>query len=556
MATRFNKRQTLFFIIVAIVAVTVLSYAPIVHNGFVNYDDNQYVFNNPNVKGGITQQSIIWAFTNLNISYWHPLTWLSHMLDCEIYGLRPLGHHITSILIHIINSVLLFLLLSKMTGTVWRSGFVAAAFALHPIHVESVAWVAERKDVLSGLFWILSMLAYVHYAERPNVRRYAIVLLTFVMGLMSKPMMVTLPFALLLLDYWPLDRFILRQDKTTSPADISIICQKASVWRLLAEKVPMFVLSAVVSVITFVAQKQVGVVASIEAMPLHIRAINALGSYYHYIIKMLYPKDLAVLYPPPMQVTTDAAIIAVMGIAVLLVLWGRGRRWLVMGLLWYLGTLVPVIGLVQSGFQIMADRYTYIPSIGVFIIIAWGSAEIFAKLSHPKLPAAAAGAGILIVMAVMTYIQVSYWRDSTTLFEHAIAVTKNNYTIHYNYGLDLLEQRKYEEALQHFKEASRICPQYLEARGNICITLLAQKRFDEAIGCFTDMIKERNDWPETYKMYSGLGWAYEQKGELALAETNFRKALMLKPDYQSAQNGLKSVLTKQGRRTESGNPEF
>ena len=544
MTTRFNKRQILFLIIAAIVAMTVLSYAPIVHNGFVNYDDNQYVFNNPNVKGGITQRSIIWAFTNLNISYWHPLTWLSHMLDCEIYGLRPLGHHITSILIHIINSVLLFLLLSKMTGTVWRSGFVAAAFALHPVHVESVAWVAERKDVLSGLFWILSMLAYVHYAERPNVRRYAIVLLTFVMGLMSKPMMVTLPFALLLLDYWPLDRFILRQDKTSSPADISIICQKASLWRLLEEKVPMFVLSAALSVITFVAQKQVGVVASLEAMPLHIRAVNSLGSYYHYIMKMLCPKALAVLYPPPTQMTTDAAAMAVMGVAVLLVLWGRGRRWLVVGLLWYLGTLVPVIGLVQSGFQIMADRYTYIPSIGVFIIIAWGAAEIFAKLSHPKSLATAAGAGVLIVMVLMTQNQVRYWRDSATLFEHAIAVTKNNYTIHYNYGLDLLEQGQYEEALQHFKEASRICPRYLEARGNICITLLAQKKLDEAISCFSDALKERNDWPEIHMMYYNLGVAYEQKGDFAHAAINYRKALTLNPDFVLAQQGLTYLQAK------------
>jgi len=544
MTTRFNKRQILFLIIAAIVAMTVLSYAPIVHNGFVNYDDNQYVFNNPNVKGGITQRSIIWAFTNLNISYWHPLTWLSHMLDCEIYGLRPLGHHITSILIHIINSALLFLLLSKMTGTVWRSGFVAAAFALHPVHVESVAWVAERKDVLSGMFWILSMLAYVHYAERPNVRRYAIVLLTFVMGLMSKPMMVTLPFALLLLDYWPLDRFILQQDKTSSPADISIICQKASLWRLLEEKVPMFVLSAALSVITFVAQKQVGVVASLEAMPLHIRAVNSLGSYYHYIMKMLCPKALAVLYPPPTQMTTDAAAMAVMGVAVLLVLWGRGRRWLVMGLLWYLGTLVPVIGLVQSGFQIMADRYTYIPSIGVFIIIAWGAAEIFAKLSHPKHAAAAAGAAALIVMVLMTQNQVRYWRDSATLFEHAITVTKNNYTIHYNYGLDLLEQRKYEEALQHFKEASRICPRYLEARGNICITLLAQKKLDEAISCFSDALKERNDWPEIHMMYYNLGVAYEQKGDFAHAAINYRKALTLNPDFVLAQQGLTYLQAK------------
>jgi hypothetical protein len=242
--------------------------------------------------------------------------------------------------------------------------------------------------------------------------------------------------------------------------------------------------------------------------------------------------------------TTDAAAMAVMGVILLLVLWGRGRRWLVIGLLWYLGTLVPVIGLVQSGFQIMADRYTYIPSIGVFIIIAWGAAEIFAKLSHPKSLATAAGAGVLIVMVLMTQNQVRYWRDSATLFEHAIAVTKNNYTIHYNYGLDLLEQGQYEEALQHFKEASRICPRYLEARGNICITLLAQKKLDEAISCFSDALKERNDWPEIHMMYYNLGVAYEQKGDFAHAAINYRKALTLNPDFVLAQQGLTYLQAK------------
>ena len=541
MIAGFKQKQVLFFVIIVLVVSTIVAYEPVRHNGFVNYDDNQYVFNNPNVKGGITQQSIIWALTNFNISYWHPVTWLSHMLDCEIYGLNPLGHHITNVIIHIINSVLLFLLLSKITGTVWRSGFVAAAFALHPVHVESVAWIAERKDVLSGLFWILSMFAYVHYAKRPNVRRYAIVLLTFTMGLMSKPMMVILPLALLLLDYWPLDRLNLRQDK---PTDIPSVYQKASIWHLLAEKIPMFVLSAVLSIFTFAAQKQTGVVSNLEVWPLYVRVINALSSYSRYIAKILYPVDLAVLYPPPIKMTTDAAVLAIVGVVLLLRFWGRGRKWLVMGLFWYLVTLIPMIGLVQSGFQIMADRYTYIPSIGVFIIIAWGVAEIIAKLPQPKRLAGAAGAAVLIAMVMITRVQVSYWRDSSTLFEHAIAVTQNNATIHYNYGLDLFEKGQYDKAIEHFKETSRISPKYPAARNSICLTLLAQKKLDEAIGCFNDIIKERSDWPGVYMAYYNLGAAYQEKGDFTQAAANYEKVLTLKPDFVPAQKSLSSLQTK------------
>jgi hypothetical protein len=542
MITGFKQKQVLFFVIAVLVTSTFVAYEPVRHNGFVNYDDNQYVFNNPNVKGGITQQSIKWAFTTLSISYWHPITWLSHMLDCEIYGLRPLGHHITSVLIHIINSVLLFLLLSKVTGTLWRSGFVAAAFALHPLHVESVAWAAERKDVLSGLFWILSMLAYVHYAERPNVKRYAIVLLTFIMGLMSKPMMVILPLALLLMDYWPLER-IGGADLAQGTASGR---QKTSLKWLIIEKIPMLVLSAILSIVTFAAQKQAGVVSNLEVWPLYVRVINALSSYSRYIAKMLYPVDLAVLYPPPAKLTTDAAVLTIVGVVLLLRFCGGGRKWLVMGLFWYLVTLIPTIGLVQSGFQIMADRYTYIPSIGVFIIIAWGAAEIIAKLKlpQPKLLAGAAGAAVLIAMVMITRVQVSYWRDSPTLFEHAIAVTQNNATIHYNYGLDLFEKGQYDKALQHFKDASRISPKYPAARNSICLTLLAQKKLDEAIGCFTDMIKERNDWPGIYMVYYNLGAAYQEKGDFIQAATNYKKVLTLKPDFAPAQKGLSSLQTK------------
>jgi len=528
MTTGLKQRQVLFLISAALVAATLVAYEPIRHNDFVSYDDDVYITENPKVNGGITRQSVIWAFTKSHSGNWHPITWLSHMLDCEIYGLNPLGHHITNLLIHIVNTLLLFLLLSRMTGTVWRSAFVAAAFALHPLHVESVAWIAERKDMLSGLFWMLTILAYVHYAKQPNVRRYVLVLLAFAMGLMSKPMVVTLPFVLLLLDYWPLDRY-----------------QKAPLWHLLVEKFPLFVLSATFSVITFVVQKQGEAVWSLKAWPLSVRVTNALGCYFNYIMKMLYPKGLAVLYPITEKTTVDAVLLAVVGVIVLLRIWGRGRRWLVVGLLWYLGTLVPVIGLVQSGAQIMADRYTYLPSIGIFIIVAWGAAEIFAKLPHPKPLAVTTGTVALIVMVLLTRTQVGYWRDSPTLYKRALAVTRNNFVMHNNYGLCLCKQRRYEEAAQHFKKAISTCPGYLDARWNLCTMLLEQKKFDEAIICLTEALRERNDWPEIHKMYNKLGYAYAQKGDLTLAEVNFRKALSLKPDYEPARRNLARALAKQ-----------
>jgi hypothetical protein len=552
MTIRFKQRQISFLISAALVAATLAAYEPIRHNDFVQYDDHIYVTENPNVTGGITLNSVIWAFTKPYASNWHPITWLSHMLDCEIYGLNPLGHHITNLLIHIANTLLLFLLLSKMTGTIWRSAFVAAAFALHPLHVESVAWVAERKDMLSGLFWMLTTLAYVHYAKQPNVRRYMSVLLLFVMGLMSKPMVVTLPFVLLLLDWWPLDRLLWQENYSESAVQkqgISAAYQKATLWYLVAEKIPLFVLSAVSGVITFIAQKQTESVWSLKSWPVAGRIINALACYSNYIMKILYPKGLGALYPLSDKPTIDAVVLAVVGVIVLLKLWGRGRPWLVVGLLWYLGTLVPVIGLVQVGSQIMADRYTYLPSIGIFIIIAWGAAEIFAKLPYPKPVVVATGAAALIAMVLLTRIQVSYWRDSPTLYKRAIAVTKNNFVMHDNYGLYLYKQQRYEEAVQHFKEALRIYPAYMPARGNLCTALIAQKKLDEAISCLTEALQESNDWLDMHKMYNNLGSIYAQKGNLDLAEINFRKALSLKPDYEPARNNLALLLAKRSEMT-------
>ncbi len=554
MAKQVRSKLYVFLIYLALAVSTFIAYEPVRHNDFVRYDDHIYVTENPNVTGGITRQSIIWAFTEPHAHMWHPLTTLSHILDCQLFGLNPRGHHLISVLFHTVNSLLLFWILKEMTGTIWASAFVAGVFAMHPLQVESVAWVAERKTVLSGLFWFLTMAVYVWYTKQPAIRRYILLCGTYALCIMTKPVVVTLPFVLLLLDYWPLDRVKwgcqIENTNLSEATPNGPSPQKTAVGWLVTEKVPLFALSAVLSVVTFVAQQHGEVVWSLKAWPLPTRVINALGCYFNYIMKMLYPKGLAALYPLSDKPTIDAVVLAVVGVIVLLKVWGRGRRWLVVGLLWYLGTLVPVIGLVQVGSQIMADRYTYLPSIGIFIIIAWGTTEIFAKLPHPKPLAAAAATAVLIAMVLLTRIQVGYWRDSPTLYQRAIAVTRNNFVMHDNYGLYLFEQGRYEEATQHFKEALRICPGYPEARGNLCTTLLEQKKLDEAITCLTEALQERNDWPDMHKMYNNLGSAYAQKGNLTLAEVNYRKALALKPDYEPARNNLALVLAKQGKMPE------
>jgi Tfp pilus assembly protein PilF len=373
---------------------------------------------------------------------------------------------------------------------------------------------------------------------------------------MTKPVVVTLPLVLLLLDYWPLNRFPIA-DSATLTADKCRMPNEnrkseAGNWkfsRLVYEKIPLLALSGILCVITFIVQHRAGSVMSLEMYPLHIRVINSMASYFNYVTKMLYPVNLAVLYPFPRTSEINEAAVAVMGIAVLLRLWGRGRQWLVMGLLWYLGTLVPVIGIVQSGWQVMADRYVYLPSIGILIIIAWGTKEIFSKIPFSKLILVSCAAAALIAMTLTTRTQLGYWKDSGTLCKRALDVTRNNFVMENNYGKYLSTHNRYEEGLRHFQEALRIRPGYPQARINFCYTLLILNRIDEAIDCYNKAIQERNEWQGMYEIYQGLGWAYEQKGNLYLAETNYRKALELKPDYTPALDGLASVQAKRRQRS-------
>jgi hypothetical protein len=446
----------------ALALLTLAAWLPALRNGFVNLDDPYYVTANPRVLQGITRAGIAWALTAKVASNWHPLTLFSHMLDGQLYGLKPAGHHATSLLLHLANVLLLFEVLRRMTGAAGRSAAVAALFAVHPTRVESVAWIAERKDVLSALFWILAMGAWARYARRPSIGRYGLVAFLMILGLMAKPMVVTLPFALLLLDVWPLDRLPLG-------------------WRRLGvEKLPLLALSAASSLITLRYQEMS--LAPLEVVPWSLRAANALVAYAAYLGKLFWPTRLAIFYPiPPVIPAWKIAGAALLLIAITALAVWRARRepWLLTGWLWFLGTLVPVIGLVQVGRQAMADRYTYIPSIGLFLALVWTLAE----LARAHRAALAATAGIVILaLAVATRVQVGYWADSATLFRHALTATDDgNYLAHIGLGKALMGEKDCAGAAEQFRAVLARYPHMSEAHAG----LTTVQRMEEEGSCST-----------------------------------------------------------------------
>jgi tetratricopeptide (TPR) repeat protein len=437
----------------ALALLTLAAYLPALHNGFVNLDDGFYVTGNPQVQKGITRASAAWALTANVANNWHPLTLLSHQLDCQLFGLDPAGHHATSLLLHLANTLLLFAVLRGMTGALWRSAAVAALFAVHPAHVESVAWVAERKDVLSALFWILAMAAWTGYARRPSPGRYLLAALMMILGLMAKPMVVTLPFALLLLDVWPLERHGLG-------------------WRrLIAEKLPLLALSAAASLVTLRYQRTS--LAPLDLVPWSLRLANAAVSYAAYLGKLLLPRNLAVFYPIPLAIPAwqvAAATVLLAALTALAVWKARRAPWLLVGWLWFLGTLVPVIGLVQVGRQAMADRYTYIPSIGLFVAIVWGIAAL-ARERRAILSMAAAAA--ILALAAGTWMQAGYWRDSVALYRHALAVTRGNYVAHVGLAKALTAKRDWTGAAEQYRAALALRPGLTEARAGLAAVLRA-----------------------------------------------------------------------------------
>ncbi len=561
-------------------------YWPVQNFEFINLDDHAYVLANPMVQEGLTLSGLKWAFTTFdyNTANWHPLTWLSLMLDWQLYGMSSGGYHWTNLLIHIANTLLLFVALRKMTKALWRSAFVAVLFAVHPLHVESVAWVSERKDVLCALFWFLAIGMYVRYAENPRYKSYLLTLFFFVLGLLAKPMAVTLPFILLLLDYWPLRRFTQQtniiQESTVYSVTASPYLRQPTFY-LILEKGPFLILSLLSSAITFLAQESGEAVQSITNVPLSLRVANAFVAYLAYIAKMVWPHDLAVFYPLPnawpiWHVFLAFTLIIAMTAMVMLLL--KKHPYLFTGWFWYVGSLVPVIGLVQVGTQSMADRYTYIPLTGLFIIIAWGTVDIInfrrsLRYLLPLLLSFSIGAFITV-----SRLQVQHWRNSLTLFHHTLAVTRENYFAHNGMGVALRSlgdirgaemhfketlrirpkfaeahanlggiyflRKEFDVASDHFLVALRISPRYLDARFNLAQVYLIQEKYTDAIAVYRYILMEKPDHAEAHN-YLGVALICQMDVEGAIGE--FKTALRIHPQYAKARINLSNALAMQER---------
>jgi len=518
----------------------ILVYAQTSSFGFILYDDPTYVRDNPHIRSGITLEALGWSLTSTYAANWHPLTWVSHMLDVELFGMDPGTHHLVNALFHTLNTLLLFGVLVSMTGDTLKSAFVAAVFGVHPLHVESVAWISERKDVLSTLFWMLTLLAYARYATRPGKGRFALVTAGYGLGLMAKPMLVTLPFVLLLLDFWPLRRL-----PKAGPA------QGWPVWKdiapLLREKLPLFILAGLSCVVTFYAQKTQGAMLAQEHLELGTRLANALVSYTAYIAKSFWPLNLAMFYPHPERVDVLRAAgsgLALAALSAAFLLPARRLPFLATGWLWYLGTLVPVIGIVQVGSQAMADRYTYVPQIGLAIMLAWGVPALLGPRRVLRGCAVAAAMAALVVLTRLAWVQTSSWKDSITLFTRAIEVTGENYLASNNLGVALSEQGDTEAAMARYRESLRIRPDYVLARNNLAKALLRKGASGEAASLCSGTV--RID-PGNAEARNCLGLALFGQGRHAEAEAAYREAIRLRPGYPDAYNNLGVLLSVLGR---------
>jgi len=511
----------------ALAVITFMVFGQTVGHGFVNFDDNDYVVNNPVVARGLTGQGFVWAFTHFYASNWHPLTWLSHMLDCQMYGLEPGGHHLTSVVLHAGNAVMLFLALWRMTGALWRSAFVAAVFAVHPLRAESVAWVAERKDVLSGFFFMLTIWAYTSYARHEkSPRRYGLVALSFAMGLLCKPMLVTLPLVLLLLDYWPLQR-------------------REPLRRLALEKLPLLALSAASGVTTLLAQK--GALRSVESFPLHARLVAALLSYKVYLVQMIYPTRLAAFYPFPRNVPVWVGVMAGVLLAVISAIAFTERRtrpWLLTGWVWYLVMLAPVAGIVQVGGQAHADRYTYLPQIGLYLAVTWLAAEFAAKWQAP--PAALGGvmAAVIGILMVCSWRQTAFWQNDETLWTHALDCTTHNNVASVNLGHHFFKTGRLDEAIALYRASLEIDPDNAEYHNNLANALREKGRVDEAIVEYEKAVQHDGAFAEAQ---FNLGKALLLRGKTEEATARFQKTVQLRPDFPPARISLGTALLQEGQ---------
>jgi tetratricopeptide (TPR) repeat protein len=560
-----------YLTVVLLIVFSLIAFSRILGNNFINLDDTAYITGNNHIKSGISAESIKWAFTATFSSNWQPLTWLSHILDWSLFGANASGHHLINLLLHIGSVLFLFFFLEKTTKSLWPSAFVAALFALHPLRVESVAWASERKDVLSMFFGMATLYVYALYVEEQKLARYFLCLILFVLGLMAKPMLVTLPFLLMLLDYWPLGRWQkvfapvnlpaavngrlekkkTRQRKADSAKEQKISTLLASrspiICSLLWEKAPFIFLATVSSIVTIWAQSKGGAVASMGQLPFPARVLNAIMSYISYIYKIFWPVDLAVFYPyedPFLQLPAASSLLILIAITIIVIYTIKKLPFLFVGWFWYLGTLVPVIGLMQVGRQAMADRYTYLPSIGIGIMLVWGIVYLLPKEKLRKIILIPASIIILSVLTFLTWQQSGYWKNSIELFNHTLQVTKNNDLAHYNLADALNKQGKVEEAIVHYREAITINPYHDSAHCNLGVTLAAEGKTEEAITHYLAAIKIN---PLQYAAHSNLGIALAAEGKTEEAIAHYLTAIKINPDYADAHYNLANLLLKQGK---------
>jgi len=538
-----HGRAALFFVVGILTIAVLVVFAQVGGHDFVNFDDNLYVTGNHRIQQGLSLDTIRWAFRSSEASNWHPVTWVSHALDVQLFGLNPGPHHLVNVLFHGMNTILLFALLLSATGALWRSAVVAALFAVHPLHVESVAWVAERKDVLSTFFWLLSTWCYLRYVKTRDRWHYGLALLCFTLGLMTKPMLVTLPFTLLLLDFWPLGRF--RDNEGGGAVSLGDFFRKPR-HLILLEKIPFLVPAAISCVITLWVQR--GAMAVTFHTPFRDRLANVLLSYVKYLGLTFWPRDLAVFYPlhrgAPLSLAASlGALIVLVGISAFALKGAWKRGYFLVGWFYYLGTLVPVIGFIHVGNQALADRYTYVPLTGLFVIVVWGAADLMERRRGGSRAALALAAGSLIVLSTLAWNQVRHWRNSGTLFTHAARVTRDNWVAHLNLGLYYLDEGKLDQAILSLEGALKVVPAYPEAHLNLAEAFVRQGQFGKAVDHYLQALKKRPGSPETWFC---LGNVYQGLGEDDRSIRAYRQTIRLNPDHAKAYNNIGISLCRKG----------
>jgi len=530
----------MYFTVVSVLALTFFAYWQVAHNEFIDFDDLLYIASNPHVNTGLSWDNVKWAFARSYADNWHPLTWISHMLDVQLFGLEPAGHHLMNLALHLVNTVLLFWFLMRTTGLFWQSIFVAGLFALHPLHVESVAWASERKDTLSTLFWLGTMLAYASYARKPAIWRYLMVVALFALGLMAKQMLVTLPLVLLLLDFWPLERFSVYRWRFITDCG-------QSMKRIFLEKVPLLALSASAAAITMHAQHAVPA----DVAPFVIRLLNAIISYGRYLAKMVWPANLSAHYlffHTPTVWIAGPVLLFLLTVTIAALTIGRSRRYVLTGWLWYLGTLVPVIGLVHVGLQSHADRYTYVPLIGIFIVIVFALGDIAEKRPLLRKVLGIGGVAVLLALAAVTWKTVAYWKDDVRLFRRATEIQPENVFIRSALGKNLMKRQRYDEARVELLIANSIRP-HPQTLGLLALTAQEQNRYDEALDYFKKAFAFRK--PSAFEpvygpVYIDAGLLLYEMGRYDEAEKCLREAVTLDQGSANAHRLLAMVLAKKG----------